>query len=189
MTSASAPVLPAVHASLVYANLCRLMDAVLTARRQHLRRRMQTVLGVMQNLLRCLFPFSTGHPPWLSGARLSATEGESFARLLDALCDPTASSVNQRGSRQLQLTSATNQAQQLVGQHLPYLLAHYVELQRRSPMAPDVHRAAKPGLYAVVRSSTSEMLHHVHDALRPDARQIWRAFYHDFVQSGMETSG
>ncbi|KAI9882424.1 MAG: hypothetical protein M1823_005826, partial [Watsoniomyces obsoletus] len=154
MTSPRAPALPTIHASLIYGNICRLMDAILTARRQHLRRRMQTILAVTRNLLQCLYPFSKDHPPWLSRTQLSIKDGESFSRLLDTLCDPTASSVNHHGNRQLklQLTSATNQAQQVVGQHLPYLLAYYVELQRRSPMSSDIHRVVKKGLYAVIRS-------------------------------------
>lgn len=126
-------------------------------------------------------------PPWLlpNHTPLGPTQATAFTRLLTAICDPTLSSVQtaKHGSKQT-LTSATNRARRLAGQHLSYLLIEYSRCQLHSRLPPDVKAALLPGLYAIFDAANQDTLRMINAVSDPASREIFKALYRDYDRFG-----
>lgn len=148
----------------------------------------------MQALLRCLFtplPHSTSRvtksfapPPWLSvpSHQLQAKHAEAFTRLVTLICDPSVSSVTR--SQHNNLTSATDKAKRMAGQHMQYLLTLYVKLQLEMKMLPEVREKMVPGIYAIFDTTTPELRRAINDGLDSSGRAVFGTLYRDYSKFG-----
>jgi nucleolar pre-ribosomal-associated protein 2 len=153
----------------------------------------------MQQLLQVLFlPKQTslarlgklsGFPPWLlsnTGSN-NTLDAQAYARLLSQVCDPSHLSVtssSSRGSEQQDLTPAVLIAKKSAGQHMAYILIHYIQCQLEFTLLPDIKQALMPGLYAVLTISSKEVLRMVNAAIDPQGLVLWKALYDDYRRFG-----
>ncbi len=195
LCSRNSPLLRPSRAGTIYFHLCRLLQSVLTHHRLKLQGHFHLVVQVMQSLLRLLFrplPYSTakalkhfGSPPsWLSSPKyqLNAKHAAAFTRLVTLICDPSVSSV--RGSQHNNLTSATDKAKRMAGQHMQFLLTTYIKLQLEMRMLPEIREKMIPGLYAIFDTTTQELRRVINDELDASGRAVFGTLYKDYARFG-----
>jgi nucleolar pre-ribosomal-associated protein 2 len=195
LCSRNSPLLRPSRAGTIYFHLCRLLQSVLTHHRLKLQGHFHLVVQVMQSLLRLLFrplPYSTakalkhfGSPPsWLSSPKyqLNAKHAAAFTRLVTLICDPSVSSV--RGSQHNNLTSATDKAKRMAGQHMQFLLTTYIKLQLEMRMLPEIREKMIPGLYAIFDTTTPELRRVINDELDASGRAVFGTLYKDYARFG-----
>ncbi|KAI9792722.1 MAG: hypothetical protein M1816_001821 [Peltula sp. TS41687] len=198
IASSHGPELPTRYAGYIYSRLCGLLSGLLTVHRLKLRGRFHIIIPVLQSLLRCLFtPNQAARssqsksnnntvPSWLPPAKgLEAPQATAYARLLTSLCDPTVSSVTTGGKKRPkdELTSATDKARTMAGQHLPYVLMEYIQCRLRSNLASaEVKHALMPGLYAILDSMTRESRRMLNAAMDSSGRAMWRNLWADYTR-------
>lgn len=146
----------------------------------------------MQALLRCLFtplPHTSARsaklfapPPWLSSTPLKAAQAAAFTRLVTSICDPSVSSVTR--SQHNNLTSATDKAKRMAGQHMQFLLLTYIKLQLEMKMLPEIREQMSPGLYAIFDTTTPELRKMVSDSLDSSGRAVFSGLYRDYLRFG-----
>jgi nucleolar pre-ribosomal-associated protein 2 len=149
----------------------------------------------MQSLLRLLFlplPHSTNKglkyfgspPPWLSSPKhqLNAKHAAAFTRLVTLICDPSVSSV--RGAHHNNLTSATDKAKRMAGQHMQFVLTTYIKLQLEMRMLPEIRETIVPGIYAIFDSTTPELRRVINDGLDANGRAVFGTLYRDYARFG-----
>jgi nucleolar pre-ribosomal-associated protein 2 len=195
LCSRNSPPLRPSRSGTIYLHLCRLLQAVLTHHRLKLQGHFHLVVQVMQSLLRLLFtplPHSTaralkhfGSPPsWLSSPKhqLNAKHAAAFTRLITLTCDPSVSSV--RGSQHNNLTSATDKAKRMAGQHMQFVLTTYIKLQLEMKMLSEIREKMVSGLYAIFDTMTPELRRAINDGLDANGRAVFKTLYRDYVRFG-----
>ncbi|KIN03707.1 hypothetical protein OIDMADRAFT_158460 [Oidiodendron maius Zn] len=186
--------LPSIRAGNIYLRLCHLFQAVLTNHRLKLQGHFHLVVQCLQALLRCLFiplPHTSAKfaklyapPPWLSPPQhqLKAVHAAAFTRLVTSICDPSVSSVTR--SQRNNLTSATEEAKRIAGQHMQFVLMTYVKLQLEMKMLPEVREKMIPGLYAIFDTTTPELRKVISESLDSSGRAVFGTLYRDYVKFG-----
>ena len=194
MCSRNAPRLRPTRAGSIYMHLCKILQTLLTSHRLKLQGHFHLVVQAMQGLLRCLFtplPHSTSKssklpppPPWLTSPKhqLNATHAAAFTRLVTLICDPSVSSVMR--SKQNNLTSATDKAKRIAGQHMQFLLMLYIQLQLEMKMLPEVREKMVPGLYAIFDTTTPELRRMIGDRLDSNGRSVFGTLFRDYQRFG-----
>jgi len=193
MCSRNGPSLRPSRVGGIYLHLCHLLQAILISHRLKLQGHFHLVVQTMQALLRCLFtplPHTNSRitktfapPPWLSTSHpLRATHAEAFTRLLTLICDPSVSSVTR--SHHNNLTSATEKAKKMAGQHMQYLLSTYIKLQLEMKMLSEVREKLVQGLYAIFDTTTPELRRAISEGLDSSGRAMFRELYKDYVRFG-----
>jgi nucleolar pre-ribosomal-associated protein 2 len=192
--SRNGPSLRSSRSGAIYSHLCHLLQTILTSHRLKLHGHFHLVVQAMQALLRCLFtplPHSTSRitklfapPPWLSAPhhQLRAKHAEKFTRLLTLICNPSVSSVTR--SQNNTLTSATEKAKKMAGQHMQYVLTLYIKLQLDMKMLPEVREKMTPGIYAIFDSTTPELRRAITDELDPSGRELYKSLFRDYNRFG-----
>ena len=192
--SRNAPALRPTRAGSIYTHLCQLLQTLLTSHRLKLEGHFHLVVQAMQSLLRCLFtplPHSTSKtskifapPPWLSSPthQLSAKHATAFTRLVTLICDPSVSFVTR--SKHNNLTSSTDKAKRMAGQHMHFVLTLYVQLQLEMRMLPKVREKMVPGLYAIFDTTTPEMRRMISDGLDSSGRAVFGMLFKDYQKFG-----
>ncbi|KAG0645375.1 Unhealthy ribosome biogenesis 2 [Hyphodiscus hymeniophilus] len=194
MCSRNSPCLRPSRAGSIYIHLCQLLQTLLTSHRLKLEGHFHLVVQAMQSLLRCLFtplPHSTSEtskifapPSWLSSPKyqLGAKHAAAFTRLVTLICDPSVSSVTR--SKQNNLTSATDRAKRMAGQHMHFVLNLYVQLQLEMRMRTEVREKMVPGLYAIFDTTTPEMRRMISDGLDSSGRAVFGILFKDYQKFG-----
>lgn len=180
--------------SIIFLHMCHLLQVVLTSHRLKLEGHFHLLVQALQALLRCLFtplPHSSAKtlktyapPPWLSPrpARLDAKHASAYTRLITLICDPSVSSVTR--SKHNNLTSATDKAKRMAGQHMRFVLATYIKLQLEMQMLPDIREKLIPGLYAIFDTTTPELRRCISDSLDSSGRAVFGTLYKDYLKFG-----
>ncbi|KAL3428237.1 Urb2/Npa2 family protein [Phlyctema vagabunda] len=193
LCSPSSPALSPLHSGTIYLHLCLLLRAILNSHRLKLQGHFHLVVQVMQALLRCLFtPLphtnnkilrSHAAPPWLLPSHpLTSTHASAYTRLVTLICDPSVSSVTR--FQHSSLSSATDKAKKMAGQHMQFLLMTYIKLQLEMRMAPPVREKMVPGLYAVFDTTTPELRRCISDGLDSSGRSVFGMLFRDWQQFG-----
>jgi nucleolar pre-ribosomal-associated protein 2 len=167
LCSSSAPRLPATYAAEIYSGFLSLLRLIMNNHRVKIQGRLHVVVQTLKALLRCLVapaysdaPTASSalahRPSWLHSRehQLDLSHAEAFTRLVTAICDPTTSSVaGFQDHGRPSLHSATKEAKQYAGQHMPNLLAQYLQLELDTSvvMKQGVRDALRPGLYATLQ--------------------------------------
>lgn len=194
LCSRNGPALRSSRAGNIYLRLCHLFQAVLTDHRLKLQGHFHLVVQGMQALLRCLFvplPHTTAKsaklyapPPWLCSPQhqLKAVHAAAFTRLVTSICDPSVSSVTR--SQHNSLTSATDKAKRMAGQHMQFVLMTYIKLQLEMKMLPEVREKMVPGLYAIFDTTTPELRRAISESLDSSGRAVFGTLYRDYAKFG-----
>lgn len=194
MCSRTAGKLRPTRASTIYNHLCQLFQTLLTSYRLKLEGHFHLVVQAMQSLLRCLFtPLSHSTskssklfapPCWLSSPKhqLNASHAAAFTRLVTLICNPSISSVTR--SNHNSLTSATEKAKRMAGQHMQFVLMLYVQLQLEMKMLPEIREKMVPGLYAIFDTTTLEMRKMIGDSLDSSGRAVFGTLFRDYQRFG-----
>jgi nucleolar pre-ribosomal-associated protein 2 len=194
MCSQDASHLRPTRSGTIFQHLCQLLNTLLTTHRLKLEGHFHLVVQTMQALLRCFFtPLAHSvskvsklfaPPPWLASPKhqLTASHAVSFTRLITLICDPSVSSVTR--SKNNNLTSATDKAKRMAGQHMQFLLILYVQLQLEMKMLPQVREKMVPGLYAIFDTTTPEMRMMIGDALDSSGRSVFGTLFRDYQKFG-----
>jgi nucleolar pre-ribosomal-associated protein 2 len=192
--SRNAPRLRPTRAGTIFQHLCQLLNILLTSHRLKLQGHFHLVVQAMQALMRCFFtplPHSTSRtsklfapPPWLSPPKqqLNARHAVAFTRLVTLICDPSVSSVTR--SKDNNLTSATDKAKRMAGQHMQFLLMLYVQLQLEMKMLPEIREKMVPGLYAIFDTTTPEMRRMIGDSLDSSGRSVFGTLFRGYQRFG-----
>jgi len=155
LTPAS-PTLSGKAASVVYTNICTLMQSVLQFHRSSLGGRIHLITPILIQLTSCLFIPHRGnknqsifrHPSWLSADRpLVPIHASRFARVLTLLCNPPQSTISRRRSG---LVDETRKVRLYVGQHIQYVLHAFVRMLLHGRLGDGVREKLTPGLWAVI---------------------------------------
>ena len=183
------------RAGTVYHHLCALIKTILLSHRLRLQGRFHLVVQVMQALLHCLFtplPHTSikslkhiSTPPWLPytfPSPLKAAHAAAYARLVTLICDPTVSSVS-RGSLN-NLTSSTDKAKHVAGQHMKFILTSYIKLQLEMRMKPEMRQELVPALYAIFDTTSVEGRKGVSDGLDASGRSVFGTLWREYVKFG-----
>jgi len=148
----------------------------------------------MESLLRCLFtplPHSNvtsskifSPPPWLlnSSDQFNIRHAAAFTRLLTLICNPSVSSVTR--SQHNALSSATDKAKRMAGQHMQYVLMSYIRLQLEMKMLPAVREQLIPGIYAIFDTTTPELRRAINESMDGSGRAVFRNLYTDYTKFG-----
>ncbi|KAH8596936.1 Urb2/Npa2 family-domain-containing protein [Bisporella sp. PMI_857] len=195
MCSRIAPALRCQRAGNIYLHLCRLLQIILISYRLKLQGHFHLVVQAMQSLLRCLFtPLAHltaqsakifASPSWLprsSTHQLGPRHAVAFTRLVTLICNPTVSSVTR--SQHNDLTSATDKAKGIAGQHMQYVLSTYIRLRLDMKMAPAVREQITPGIYAIFDTTTKELRRAISEGLDGSGRAEFRSLYTDYTKFG-----
>ncbi|KAH8820032.1 Urb2/Npa2 family-domain-containing protein [Xylogone sp. PMI_703] len=198
--SRNGPSLNSSRAGTIYLHLCRLVQVVLTNHRLKIEGHFHLVVQTMQSLLRCFFaplPYTNkiftrrvAPPPWLSTRpqyQLTAVHGAAYTRLLTLICNPSVSTVTH--SQHNPLTSATDKAKRIAGQHMQFVLATYIKLQLEMRMKPEVREKMVPGLYAIFDTTTVEMRRMIGDGLDSSGRALLGTLVRDYRKFGKWKGG
>lgn len=192
--SRNGPSLPPLRAGSIYLHLCRLLQAIITSHRQRLDGHFHLVIQALQALLRCLvtpLPHSNSKitktfapPPWLSASKhqLRAKHAEAFNRLITLICNPSVSSVTR--SQHNNLTSATDKAKRMAGQHMQYVLTLYIKVQLDMKMLPEVREKMVPGIYAIFDTTSPELRKAISEGLDSSGRAVFGTLYRDYARFG-----
>ena len=194
MCSRHGPSIRSSQAGKIYLHLCHLLQAILTSHRLKLEGHFHLVVQSMESLLRCLFtplPFSNATsskffspPPWLptTSAQLNTRHAAAFTRLLTLICNPSVSSVTR--SQHNALTSATDKAKRMAGQHMQYVLMAYIRLQLEMKMTPAVREQLIPGIYAIFDTTTPELRRAINEGMDGSGQAVFRNLYADYTKFG-----
>ena len=176
-------------------HLCHLLQAILTSHRLKLQGHFHLIVQSMQALICCLFtplPHSNSRltklfapPPWLpisSSQQLNAHHAAAFTRLITLICNPSVSSVTR--SQHNALTSATDKAKRMAGQHMQYVLTSYIKLQLEMTMLPAVREQMAPGIYAIFDTTTPELRRAINDSMDSSGRAVFRTLYSNYTKFG-----
>ncbi|KAG9242736.1 Urb2/Npa2 family-domain-containing protein [Calycina marina] len=181
----------------VYMQLCRLVHTILISHRLKLEGHFHLVAQTVESLLRCLFtPLQSTNtassktfvpPRWLpttssSPHQLNIRHAAAFTRLLTLICNPTVSSVTR--SQNNALTSATDKAKRMAGQHMQYVLMAYVRLQLEMRMLTAVREQLVPGIYAIFDTTTPELRRAINEGMDGSGRAVFRNLYTDYTKFG-----
>ena len=193
MCSRRGPNIRSSQAGKIYLHLCHLLQAILTSHRLKLEGHFHLVVQCLASLLRCLFtplPYSNSSsklfspPPWLpaTSPQLNNPHAAAFTRLLTLICNPSVSSVTR--SQHNALTSATDKAKRMAGQHMQYVLMAYIRLQLEMKMLPTVKEQLIPGIYALFDTTTPELRRAINEGLDGSGRAMFRILYTDYNKFG-----
>jgi nucleolar pre-ribosomal-associated protein 2 len=114
--------------------------------------------------------------------QLKAVHAAAFTRLVTSICDPSVSSV-QRSQRN-NLTSATDKAKRMAGQHMQFVLMTYIKLQLEMKMLPEVREKMVPALYAIFDTTTPELRKAISESLDSSGRAVFGTIYRDYSKFG-----
>lgn len=197
----------------IFDRLCAILSVFLVRYRRRLTGRLHLLLPALQNLLKCLFcPPTWKHltttstsqavylaslPNWLnplahaSTVTLPQTSATRFSRVLQQLCDPSASAarhVSRQGpgasTPTNNLVDETKALRRQVSQHTQYLLQTYCDVMLAGYIAPDVKERLVPGLYAVMNATEVEVMRALNAAMDVSQRAIWKGLYSDWKTYG-----
>ena len=192
--SRSGPSLSPLRSGSIYLHLCRLLQIILTSHRLKLEGHFHLVIQALQALLRCLvtpLPHTKSRiaktfapPPWLSNPKyqLHAKHAEAFTRLITLISNPSVSAVTR--SQHSNLTSATDKAKRMAGQHMQHLLTLYIKLQLDMRMLPEVREKMVPGIYAIFDTTTLELRRAISEGLDSSGRAVYGTLYRDYTRFG-----
>ncbi|KAK5087104.1 hypothetical protein LTR05_004275 [Lithohypha guttulata] len=202
----------------IYDRLCTILFVLLTRYRKRLTGRYDLLVPGLQNMLKCLFypptrnqlnmtpstyptkaAFLNSLPQWLNpGSRTSnltlpPSSAASYSRVLQTLCDPSASTARRTVRRRhdpsiaqtnLNLTDETRILRRQVSQHTQYLLQTYCQAMLDGYIALEAKDKLMPGLYAVIEATDIEVLRGVNAGMNESQRAIWKDLYADWRRYG-----
>lgn len=194
----------------IFDRLCGILSTLLVRYRRRLAGRYHLLLPVIQNLLRCLFYSSSRKqlttyssskvaylaslPNWLnpsthtSTLTLPPTSAIKFSRVLQQLCDPSASSARHVSKRistpNDNLVDEVKSLRREISQHTQYLLQTYCQVMLDGSITPDVKEKLLPGLYAVMNATDVEVMRALNTAMDASQRAIWKDLYAEWKTYG-----
>jgi len=191
--SRNSPALPSEMAGDIYLKLCHLVQSILNNHRLKLEGHFHLVVQLLITLLRCLFTPLTrvadneqfGAPPtWLRSPKhqLSASHADAFARIITMICNPSVSSV--RTAKHNALSSVTDKAKRMAGQHIKYLLMAYIKMQLEMRMLSEIREKMKPALYSIFDTTTLDSRRGITDSLDASGRAVYGELFRDYMNFG-----
>ena len=199
----------------IFDRLCSTLSILLVRYRRRITGRYDLLLPALQNLLRCLFcppshaqlkisaanlqsktVFLNLLPHWLNPRKTSSSltlppsSAARFSRLLQTLCDPTASSARRALKRpqasqvNLNLTDETKVLKSQVSWHMQYLLQTYCQSALDGFIAPEIKEKLMSGIYAVLSATDIEVMRSVNAGMNESQRAIWKDLYGDWKRYG-----
>ena len=167
LCSPATPCRTASNCRIIYAEVFRVVQAILRHHRASLGGRLHIVVPVLKQLLACLFVQSKNstssmaqfqrtfqQPPWLASADkhpISPQQAKSFARLITMLCNPPQSPIPgyRASSDQPRLTDVVREARVHISEFVPVLLHAYCHFQLHGVLAEGIRAALTPAMYAI----------------------------------------
>lgn len=204
----------------IFDRLCTILSILLVRYRRRLAGRHHLFLPALQNLLKCLFypdsqkttstansskyTYLASLPPWLklttqtnttTSSRLPPSSATKFARLLQQLSDPSASSARHVSKRyhstsstadnnNHNLTDDVKSLRREVSRYTQYLLQSYCQVMLDGYIAPDVKEKLLPGLYAVMNAMDVEVMRGLNAAMGESQRAVWKDLYAEWGRFG-----
>lgn len=206
------------HPNHIFDRLCAILTTLLIRYRRRLTGRHHLLLLALQALLKCLFyppsrqklstnpgtsaskaTFLSSLPHWLnpptqsSSHTLPPTSATKFSRVLQTLCDPSASSARRAtkrrhhdisDNRDLNLVDETRLLRRQVSQHTQYLLQTYCQTTLDGYISPEVKEKLMPGLYAVCNAMDMEVMKGMNSAMNESQRAVWKDLYGEWRRWG-----
>lgn len=202
----------------VFDRLCGVLSILLLRYRRRLTGRYHLLINALQNLLKCLFyppsrnllnmtsstypskaAFLASLPQWLdangrtSGRTLPPASAAKFSRILQTLCDPSASTARMilkrrhdgEAQENFNLTDETRILRRQVSQHTQYLLQTYCQVMLDGYIAREVKDNLMPGMYAILSATDIEILWGVNSGMNESQRAIWKDLYADWKKYGV----
>lgn len=183
--------------TMVFSHLCALLHAVLSKHRSKIQDRLHLILQCMQALLRCLFT-PLAHtaskfpgPPWLPSTTplnkggLQPRHAEKFARLITLICEPSSGAVSHhhKGAA-ASLNSETDKAKRVAGQHMIYLLTHYIHLRSGLQLPAAYQEKLKPALWSILNTTSTEIREVVAFDVNSQGGVLWGELLNDWKSFG-----
>ncbi|KIV99441.1 hypothetical protein, variant [Verruconis gallopava] len=195
ISSSQSPHLPVDCAGVIYSRLCQVATSIILLHRRRLGGRMHLIVGLLQNLLSCLYTphryevlAATTRPAWLQGAKvLGVDAANSFTRVVTTLCSPTVSStVSHRGFKMtdIGLVDETKKAKEYAGQYVSYILLHYCTLQLQGSTPSEVAEKLKIGLWAIMEVVNIETMRGMNAGMGREERIVWGALFAEWNRLG-----
>ncbi|KAH7023748.1 Urb2/Npa2 family-domain-containing protein [Ilyonectria destructans] len=169
------------QASVPYAWLCKLVEAIIKKHRLRLEGHHHLLLTTMQALLRNLV-VSQGVSD-VKDQPIQESKAHLYARLVTLICEPTAGAVS-RSQHQSALDSATDAAKRSAGRDMYLVLMQYVKLQLEADVPRLVREALEPAMNSVFDITPPEVRKILNDGMDGSGRAILREMYKRYTKFG-----
>lgn len=202
----------------IFDRTCGILSILLLRYRRRLTGRYHLLVPALRDLLKCLFypptrkhlnitpttypakiAFLASLPQWLnpsdrtSDLTLPPSSTAKFSRLLQTLCDPSASAARNILKRRhnggtpadFNLTDETRILRRQVSQHTQYLLQTYCQVTLDGYISTESKDKLMPGLHAILNASDIDLLRGINSGLNESQRAIWKDLYADWKKYGV----